>query len=113
MLNVVVSSLTLMFGYLRVTASARPCQILRSSGVSDHIDQRRLTGLLPPPPPPPPPSPPPQPGSPSSPAPASPAPAAALRNPLRSRRSALTVRSFPLDSRPPDRAPRGEARSGH
>src|SRR3954470_639631 len=111
--NVVVSSLTLMFGYLRVTASARPCQILRSSGVSDHIDQRRLTGPLPPPPPPPPPpSPPPQPGSPSRPAPARPAPAA-LRKPLRSRRSSLTVRSFPLDSRGHDRGPRGEARSGH
>src|SRR3954454_10303719 len=84
-MNVVVSSLTLMSGYLRVTASARPCQIFCSSGVSDHIDQRRDTGPLLPPPL----LSPPQPGSPTRPTPARPAPAA-LRNVLRSRRSSRT-----------------------
>src|SRR3954468_24387256 len=93
-MNVVVSSLTLMSGDLRVTASARPCQIFRSSGVSDHIDQRSVTG---PPPLPPPESPPPQPGRVSRPVPARPAPAA-LRNALRSRRPShygLTVSAPP------------------
>ena len=41
----VVSSLTVMFGYSCLTASARPCQTFVSSGDPDHIDQRRVTSV--------------------------------------------------------------------
>src|SRR5215218_84810 len=53
-----------MSGYFLCTASARPFQTLVSSGVSDHIDQRNVPEVPPPP----------QAATPSKPTPTSPAP---------------------------------------